>query len=1110
LAQVRSTSAKWVVSLRGRLKLWSSLVAMLTKCFLLLTTTMRFASAAAVDKAAAKDCRCWAVQGQCKDNARFMSKNCEATCSWHVERESAVQNLAALNSRISECQVEVVQLKAEADTKCSADSVAMSIPVCQREVKRLKAEVNSSKASVHTAANQTQALQAIVADLELKLTQKSSTETTAASQRVVELEDAQKKLNIELASARSAVKAAANKSLLLEAEVVGLRAETAQKEVAVIGDAVTSPRISELEAKIKKQETDTATARIAVEMMTGRANQAFESRILALQAQSTEKELAFNAANDLAAKQKMELQEEVEMLRKSMRRHKLEKQLDHDSTNTTKALPTGANVSKAFSTESSSKVSLCISQLENEQDRVRAEKGIAEDAVKKTLSLETHVSQIQTELDHSREAELNMTNKNTALQKQLVNRNRAVQLTQKFSPPPGTPAHPLEAEVTRLKKLVESATAAQVSTSNQSDTFESRVLELENQLAALTVEGSNGSAEVDPWIEFQEQMRHAPRHIRKWFAELPESIRQEIVSTFKDVKNVTLDTMSLMADDTMQRARAAQHVAIGAHRAAVQYVREILAECTYSNFHMQVLVVDEIARTAFKNLSKKLLALRETAYTKLQSSHLKSLAVCLSLFACLCHFYLYHFLLARRQLSGEAEPRLAMQCDTNAPAAQQENDGGCLQDAAPVSMRGRKRPSPLIDISAAPDMEQEKSGTCSAHEEPAPQGSKVWLRLGCMACLTCTVCLTCMGCLLVTEFPEWHQCCEAFDRSAVEVSKHVAISWQHLQSVAAVVGSRACFVATPCVEQILWTLRSVRHSSRDSRIGQVLVIMQAVSILVCAVAVRSLLLPNLLLTACVAAVAVASAAAVLWRKREEVRAAAVAVNATAVKQAAVKHVAVKNAAVKKMAEDKVMGKDVVKDAQSPCPVFNMADEDEDEQDEDDQVLGSRTWQPTIISQAAGSSVRSFAFVPLVLMRMFCSCCLVASVYLGFLGHASTHQVSEHFGIAAIERSILATSNTVIGAALECYVDQRCQAGCQGVAASAAVLAFLCLGYKSSSLRASATKALRIGLCSNSGVAGTKIVSKADAIDDAILGSDCAKSMVVQSPAGAVVVMGMSV
>jgi len=225
------------------------------------------------------DCRCWAVAGQCQSNPKFMKKQCSASCSWHNERENAVQSLAAVSSQPQQPQCDL------------------------------------------TAANKSHALQVLVDNLEMKLAvQKEAAESTAMGLRIVELEVAHKLLKAELDGTRSALGRklfAENKSLAseapgagsserratecraseleaerkmrkekqthiegLEARIAGLVAEMDQKATGLAAEA----RNVDLEVERKKAQADIETARAAVRAAVSKS-QDCESRIVELKEQ---------------------------------------------------------------------------------------------------------------------------------------------------------------------------------------------------------------------------------------------------------------------------------------------------------------------------------------------------------------------------------------------------------------------------------------------------------------------------------------------------------------------------------------------------------------------------------------------------------------------------------------------------------------------------------------------------------------------------------------------------------------------------------------------------------------------------------------------------------
>lgn len=438
--------------------------------FIALAALLQFAITASaevravVDKAAVKDCRCWAVQGQCQDNPRFMAAQCPASCTWHVERETSAQKVSDLTSRISECAAEVQQLQSD----------VASATVSQRE-----------------AQNQSQALQVRIADLELQLASKNkSTDQDAGEACGVELHALRQQLEADLEAKRATELATTS---LNQVEMQQLRDELHSLRVSELAAVDNS---HQLEAEVAKLRSDASKEAAAV--------------------------VAQGAAN---------------------KRVVLERSVVQPNTSFSKqALVSGCTlwprfVESTFSETAAGEHAELAAELR--------EATAANQAMQKEIS-ELRSAQAAGNLLHSdgvnssshREAEL-------------------------------------ETAIKRMKQLVESATAAEVASTNASHILEARVLELESVLQSkMSTESPDGSNDTDPWTQLYEVLCDLPHVTRSFVNALPVAIGEFSRRVVGDIKNATRDSIPVIKDSVVAWIVAAQSSSKNMITGATEVVQE--------------------------------------------------------------------------------------------------------------------------------------------------------------------------------------------------------------------------------------------------------------------------------------------------------------------------------------------------------------------------------------------------------------------------------------------------------------------------------------------------------------------------------------------------------
>jgi len=754
----------------------------------------------------------------------------------------------------------------------------------------------------------------------------------------------------------------------LEAQIVALKGAMSQKQATLEETAATFPERSDLQEKIMQREAELSTARTAMQGAVDRS-QAFESRIA---------ELEIQLQKGMAAPDTKELEGKSAAVSPKWARPRVEGKLGENVSN--ESLPT---------------------ETEAMAD----------------------VEDLKVQLEKTRASELTLAAKNKALEKQLANRNRAINLAQKSAGNESqAPASPREAELVaelkQLKRLVDSATTAELAASNESSTLQSRVDDLESELnKRLAVEGSNSSAESDPWVEFSEMLRNAPDIIREWIREVPGNIKMVITATLQQLTTAALDILDSVKEEALRLALAGYESLGRGLSSAAEYGQEAVAKATYSNLEAAAKAANgnlhAATKAIYSNVREQLFVFWETTRAVAQREIIERMrttdpqlfikvgTASLSLLGA-CLFYFFHRCQSQSSSTNVPKPTKPGSQDDDLAARRsrrRENQekrtfqalrsAGVNVDSGPmapmVTLLGRKRPPPLLmlDLDADVDMDPAKEGKSvkkaeSVVPKSAHQGRDGQKRTICIwvVGLACVAYLSCMGYFFMADPFARKQLYDTLAHLAAQASAHAATFWQHLLNGGALAASHVSAALNIRVAQVplLWV--SVRKATMDAPIGLVLVSMLAYAFMrdraTSIFQSPDLLLASPLLhattatghhpllhaTTASAAAAFAAAACWQWRQRRSMKVVvpskkvswAVPCATTCVEEQPMQGVAlttpapillgafaeeINTAKTQQDTESKILKAALAMDVneQCPVPVFNMAEDDEDDQEE---------------------------------------------------------------------------------------------------------------------------------------------------------------------------------
>lgn len=445
------------------------------------------------------DCRAWAVQGQCRDNPGFMLKRCAASCAWLSDCDSAPQTISELRSRISLLENQSQQLKPAADV----------INLDDTERKELHAAIQSANEAKASAVNRSDALEAQVAELKAKMLEKDAASAAPAAEdpRIAELTASITYLQSQLTAKDAASAAPDSRIAELESSIAELQSQLSAKNSA---SAVPDPRIAELEksnaelqARVSAQDSASAVPDPRVAEL--------EKSISDLHARLSEKNSAGEEKHADAA------------LVGSLEDEKAKLQADLEASRTAgRTLQTRIADLEAELGEKGVSSETRLVELEADRQNLTFELERARSAVAEQAGLEARIVELEAEQTHLK-SELKERHDTSELAKVCnshvegsdANKSQEAVLDPRIAK--------LEAQVNHLNRVMESTRAAEQAASNQSDTFEARVLELEGQLYRKL---SADEVQSDPWEDLHETVANFPAAAKKWVRELPATLSQ--------------------------------------------------------------------------------------------------------------------------------------------------------------------------------------------------------------------------------------------------------------------------------------------------------------------------------------------------------------------------------------------------------------------------------------------------------------------------------------------------------------------------------------------------------------------------------------------------------
>jgi len=241
------------------------------------------------------DCRCWAAQGACASNEKFMVPNCAGSC----ERQKACDALfdAGGPSVLEERTATITQLNeqlargneqlGQKDAKISQLEEQLAKSVGEQQAQEWKARINELEAQQAGSGEQQQLLQEKdnrIAQLEEELAKASADRDASSTQVQQEKESQIAQLQEELAKAAVDQKMLKEKDAKIE-ELSGQLANAAVVEQQLQETAVDQKQLKEKDAKIEELSGQLANA-VAVEQQLQEQLAAHDASLLQLKEQN--------------------------------------------------------------------------------------------------------------------------------------------------------------------------------------------------------------------------------------------------------------------------------------------------------------------------------------------------------------------------------------------------------------------------------------------------------------------------------------------------------------------------------------------------------------------------------------------------------------------------------------------------------------------------------------------------------------------------------------------------------------------------------------------------------------------------------------------------------
>jgi hypothetical protein len=225
---------------------------------LLATSSLNVAVSIMSDVAPEKDCRCWAAQGQCSANRKYMERKCAASCAWHHERERAI--VGNCSQTLQACIADVEALARNSTVQASIES--HRVVELEDMLQVLNAQLETSARNISTMSLQITDFQAQAQQLQEAADIAASKEQSLANQNL--------NLQARVEALEFQLKSAGSQQLLKEnqnASVLNCQASHLpedMKSIAAVGEVPEThkARIAELEARVQllQKVADSASA----------------------------------------------------------------------------------------------------------------------------------------------------------------------------------------------------------------------------------------------------------------------------------------------------------------------------------------------------------------------------------------------------------------------------------------------------------------------------------------------------------------------------------------------------------------------------------------------------------------------------------------------------------------------------------------------------------------------------------------------------------------------------------------------------------------------------------------------------------------------------------